>query len=66
MKQIELNKQIDLNEVTASAPCLLCQHCGGATLLIGTESHPVEANTDLLTYGCAACGEFFVQPWRMQ
>jgi hypothetical protein len=30
--------------------------------LIGSEPHPIEAKTDLLTYCCTACDEFFVQP----
>jgi hypothetical protein len=66
MKQIEFNKQIQLSQVTASAPRLLCQYCGGVMRLIGSESHPVEANTDLLTYSCAACEEFFVQSIESQ
>jgi hypothetical protein len=28
--------------------------------LIGSEPHPTEAKTDLLTYSCTACGEFQV------
>jgi hypothetical protein len=30
--------------------------------LVGSEPHPVEAKTDLLTYACTACDEFFVLP----
>ncbi|HEY8441119.1 MAG TPA: hypothetical protein VIK79_06685 [Xanthobacteraceae bacterium] len=30
--------------------------------LVGSEPHPVEAKTDLLTYACTACEEFFVLP----
>ena len=30
--------------------------------LVGSEPHPVEAKTDLLTYTCTACDEFFVLP----
>jgi hypothetical protein len=66
MKQIELNKQIQLNDVTAAAPRLLCQYCGGVMRLIGSETHPVEANSDLLTYSCTACEEFFVQSIESQ
>jgi len=29
--------------------------------LVGSEPHPVEARTDVLTYNCTACDEFFVQ-----
>jgi len=34
----------------------------GLMRLIGSEPHPIEAKTDLLTYCCTACDEFFVQP----
>jgi hypothetical protein len=30
--------------------------------LVGSEPHPVEDKTDLLTYACTACDEFFVLP----
>lgn len=30
--------------------------------LVGSEPHPVEAKTDLLTYSCTACEELFVLP----
>ncbi len=40
----------------------LCQRCGGLTHLIGSEPHSVETETDLLTYYCAACDEYFVFP----
>lgn len=41
---------------------LLCQRCGGLMRLVGSEPHPVEAKTDLLTYSCTACEELFVLP----
>jgi hypothetical protein len=53
-------KQIELDEMESVAP-LLCQDCGGPMRLIGSEPHPVEAETDLRTYCCTACDEFFVQ-----
>jgi len=30
--------------------------------LVGSEPHPVEAKTDLLTYSCTACEDLFVLP----
>jgi len=54
-------EQIVLKESTGLASHF-CQECGGVMRLIGSEPHPVEAQTDLLTYCCAACEEFFVQP----
>jgi hypothetical protein len=30
--------------------------------LVGSEPHPTEANTDLLTYGCTACEEYVALP----
>jgi hypothetical protein len=54
-------KPIELKEIESVAP-LLCQDCGGLMRLIGSEPHPVEAKTDLLTYCCTACDEFLVQP----
>jgi hypothetical protein len=30
--------------------------------LVGSEPHPVEVKTDLLTYACTGCEEFFVLP----
>jgi len=30
--------------------------------LVGSEPHPVEAKTDLLTHTCTACDGFFVLP----
>jgi len=55
MKQIELKEMMDL------APHL-CQRCGGLMRLIGSEPHPVEAETDLITYCCTSCDEFLVLP----
>jgi hypothetical protein len=54
-------KQIELEEMKSLAPPL-CQCCGALMRLIGSEPHPIEAKTDLLTYCCTACDEFFVQP----
>ena len=54
-------KQIELTEL-AGLTLHPCQRCGDAMRLIGSEPHPVEAKTDLLTYCCEACEEFFVQP----
>jgi len=54
-------EQIVLKESTGLASHF-CQECGGVMRLIGSEPHPFEARTDLLTYCCAACEEFFVQP----
>jgi hypothetical protein len=54
-------KQIQLKEVTPATPCD-CQSCGGLLRLIGSEPHPVQDNTDLLTYTCTVCDEFQVVP----
>jgi hypothetical protein len=54
-------KHIEPKDQTNFAP-LLCQRCGGLMRLIGSEPHPVEAKTDLLTYSCTACEEFLVLP----
>jgi len=32
-----------------------CDQCGGPMRLVGTEPHPVYAQTDLFTYACVAC-----------
>jgi hypothetical protein len=50
-------KQIEIKDATSLAP-LLCGRCGGLMRLIGSEPHPTEAKTDLLTYSCTACDEF--------
>jgi len=55
MNQIKLETSEDF------APHL-CQRCDDVMRLIGSESDPVEAKTDLLTYCCVTCEEFFVQP----
>ncbi len=34
--------------------------------LMGSERHPVEAGTDLLTYICTSCDEFLVLPTKTQ
>jgi hypothetical protein len=52
-------KQIEIKDATSLAP-LLCEHCSGLMRLIGSEPHPTEAKTDLLTYSCTGCGEFQV------
>ena len=54
-------KQIELKEHEILQP-LLCQRCGGLMRLVGSEPHPVEARTDLLTYTCTRCEEFLVLP----
>jgi hypothetical protein len=54
-------KQIELKEHQALQP-LLCQRCGGLMRLVGSEPHPVEEKTDLLTYACTGCEEFLVLP----
>ena len=47
---------------SASATPLLCQRCGGLLRLVGSEPHPVQAGTDLLTYSCTDCDELLVLP----
>ncbi len=54
-------KQIELEEVKELAPHR-CQRCGGLMRLVGSEPHPVEAKTDLLTFSCTTCDEYFVLP----
>ncbi|MGB9396708.1 MAG: hypothetical protein WCB32_18180, partial [Pseudolabrys sp.] len=54
-------KHIESKETKSLAP-LLCQRCGGLMRLIGSEPHPTEAKTDLLTYSCTACEDFLVLP----
>jgi hypothetical protein len=41
---------------------LLCPCCGGLMRLVGSEPHPVDGQTDLLTYNCTACEELLVLP----
>jgi hypothetical protein len=43
----------------------LCEGCGGLMRLIGSEAHPRDADTDLLTYVCMACEEFLVVPVKI-
>jgi hypothetical protein len=55
MKQIELKEGKDLARHR-------CRQCGDVMRLIGSERHPVEAKTNLLTYVCTTCDEFLVLP----
>jgi hypothetical protein len=41
---------------------LLCQRCGHRLRLIGSESHPFEGGTELLTYCCTGCDDLSVVP----
>jgi len=41
---------------------LLCSRCGNLMRLVGSEPHPIEAKTDLLTYSCTACEDLLVLP----
>jgi hypothetical protein len=41
---------------------LLCPRCGGLMRLVGSEPHPVDEQTDLLTYSCTVCEEMVVTP----
>jgi hypothetical protein len=58
-------QQIELKE-TKGLAAHLCAFCGGPMRLIGSEPHPVEAKTDLLTYCCTACDEFLVLPIKSE
>jgi len=49
-----MNQIILLKQETPSAT-IHCEFCGGAMRLIGSEPHPIDAKTDLLTYCCTAC-----------
>jgi Zn ribbon nucleic-acid-binding protein len=60
---VSVMKQIELKEEKKLA-LLLCQWCGAPMRLIGSEPHPVEAKTDLLTYCCTACDDFLVLPTK--
>jgi hypothetical protein len=55
MKQIEF---IEMENFAAG----FCRRCSGLMRLVGSESHPVKAKTDLLTYCCTACEEYLVMP----
>ena len=61
-RTVRLMKQIRIKEEPGSTASIQCQHCGGATRLIGSEPHPVQDNIDLLTYVCTVCDEFLVLP----
>jgi hypothetical protein len=54
-------KHVVSKETESLAP-VLCGRCGNLLRLVGSEPHPVEAKTDLLTYTCTACDEFLVVP----
>jgi hypothetical protein len=56
-------KNIASGDSTQITP-LLCQHCGALMRLVGSEPHPVQVETDLLTYSCTGCSEFLVIPLR--
>jgi hypothetical protein len=50
-------QEIELKQTTELAP-LLCQRCGCEMRLIGSESHPDQDRTDLLTYWCTRCDDY--------
>lgn len=52
-------KQVQNNTFDKLAP-MLCGHCGGVLRLVGSEPHPVQDNTDLLTFSCTRCEELQV------
>jgi hypothetical protein len=54
----------DLKDTKSLAP-LLCSRCGNLMRLVGSEPHPTEAKTDLLTYSCTACEDFLVLPIQL-
>jgi hypothetical protein len=54
-------KHVASKESESLAP-ILCGRCGSLMRLVGSEPHPVEPRTDLLTYACTACDELFVLP----
>ena len=39
-----------------------CPCCRALVRLVGSEPHPVESKTDLLTYVCTGCGDVVVVP----
>jgi hypothetical protein len=47
-------KQIQIDKLDSLAP-ISCGHCGSLLRLVGSEPHPVQANTDLLTFSCTNC-----------
>ena len=52
-------KHVAPKESQSLAP-ILCGRCGSLMRLVGSEPHPVEAKSDLLTYACTACDELLV------
>jgi hypothetical protein len=61
MKQIEL-KEIRISKDETKLAAHLFQRCARGMRLIGREPDPMEAKTDLLTYCCPPCDEYFVLP----
>ena len=57
-------QQIQLRPEIANTATHLCQRCGHAMRLIGSEPHPAISGTDLLTYCCTACDDFLVLPFE--
>jgi len=57
-------KVVETKETISLAP-VPCSHCGGIMRLVGSEPHPSEAETDLLTFSCTACGKLHVTPLAM-
>jgi len=53
MKQVQ-------NDILDNLAPMLCGHCGGLLRLVGSEPHPVQGNTDLLTFSCTRCEELQV------
>jgi hypothetical protein len=54
MDQIQLKIETGLTAMKAMDP-KTCDRCGGPMRLVGTEPHPVYAETDLFTYACTEC-----------
>jgi hypothetical protein len=54
-------KYVERRDPKTLAP-LLCPRCGALMRLVGSEPHPVEIQTDLLTYSCTACDELLALP----
>jgi hypothetical protein len=54
-------KHVASKETESLAP-VLCGLCGNLMRLVGSEPHPVEVRTDLLTYACTGCDELLVVP----
>jgi hypothetical protein len=51
--------QIDTMKNLTAAPC---GKCGSMMRLVGSEPHPVRADTDLLTFSCTQCEAIEVMP----